>query len=388
MTKKPAMGMTILTVALITATSFGCAFDKYVEIAGGEYVPVSSGSLRVDEVVSTIKGMTVDKDKKNIEIELESGSIIGARFTGRPRDEWPSGCPANIGSTKMEVIDLSMDTLSIGPLVFHNPVLVRDCPSSPEVIVLREDGLIGGSGTACAGNDMCIHFKPGIPLEPLQSPREMTAEEKDNVIQIAISSSELQDHLRGDSDFEIELKWIARISEQSGSVTLWQIDYDWNSDSSFGSVPKSAVWYPAVLIQFDAPGYEEMLVAVDMNQERVVYIHEDPDVTKALEPAQGLPDINGRITDVQAVNNCVIGRVLVELNRSDGTSDKYWVAVNQDTMINDYRAGTREILSFEDLAVGQQVQIWFDGPVAESYPAQVEAKQIDLVLAVVPVAAD
>jgi len=33
-------------------------------------------------------------------------------------------------------------------------------------------------------------------------------------------------------------------------------------------------------------------------------------------------------------------------------------------------------VSFEALEAGQQVQLWFTGPVMESYPAQARARQI------------
>ena len=202
MTTKQAVVITILIVSMITAMSFGCSFDKYARVSGGDYVPIDPGSLHDDIGVNLIKSISVDRDGQIIKIDFEDGSIIDTRFTSRPREDWPSGCPANIGSTKMEVLDLHADTLNIGSLVFNDPILVRDCPPTPEIIVLREDGPIGGSGTACAGNYSCIPFKPGTPLEPLQSPRALTDEEKDIVIQIAISSPEVESYLEQDSSFK------------------------------------------------------------------------------------------------------------------------------------------------------------------------------------------
>ena len=41
---------------------------------------------------------------------------------------------------------------------FDDPILVRDCPAEPEQIALREDGLVGGGGGACANTSNCLHF--------------------------------------------------------------------------------------------------------------------------------------------------------------------------------------------------------------------------------------
>ena len=152
----------ILTLAFtIVLTIFsGCSFDKYVEVTEGKYIPVNTGTANHDDSgIRLIESMTVDRQNETLEIHLTDGTVIDSAFISRLKEEWPSGCPANIGSTKMEVLDLEVDELAIGHILLNNPVLVRDCPQNPERVVLREDGQIGGSGTACAGNDRCFHFK-------------------------------------------------------------------------------------------------------------------------------------------------------------------------------------------------------------------------------------
>ena len=177
------------------------------------------------------------------------------------------------------------------------------------------------------------------------------------------------------------MKWLARLCDESGSCTGWQIDYDWQKDARFAEVPATAVWYPAVTIQFSEP-QNSVFVAVDLDRERVIYIQKIPDVTSQPAPIGGLPDITGWITDVEdsTTTDNIAGRILVELDESDGTSDKYWVTVPQNTLIDDYREGTRNVRAFSGLETGQQVQVWFGSPVRESYPAQVDASQIDIVL--------
>jgi hypothetical protein len=60
----------------------------------------------------------------------------------------------------MEVLDLEEDTLTIGPIILNEPIIVRDCPRDPMRVVLREDGEIEASGSACSWTDTCICFEP------------------------------------------------------------------------------------------------------------------------------------------------------------------------------------------------------------------------------------
>jgi len=95
--------------------------------------------------------------------------------------------------------------------------------------------------------------------------------------------------------------------------------------------------------------------------------------------SEGEPDIVGEITEVQnSTRDDISGQILVEMDESDGTSDKYWVGIKPDTTVNDYRGDTPETAAFADLAIGQEVQVWFGSPVRESYPAQVDARRIDI----------
>lgn len=157
-----AFGIMTLAFTIILTTLSGCSFDKYVEVTEGEYIPFNTGTAYHDgSGINLIDSMTVDRHNGSLEIHLTDGTVVESAFISRLKEEWPSGCPANIGSTKMEILKLEVDKLTIGHILLDNPVLVRDCPQNPERVVLRNDGQIGGGSTACAGNDKCIHFKPG-----------------------------------------------------------------------------------------------------------------------------------------------------------------------------------------------------------------------------------
>ena len=56
--------------------------------------------------------------------------------------------------------------------------------------------------------------------------------------------------------------------------------------------------------------------------------------------------------------------------------DKATVTVTTDTRILGQKAGALQRAAFDDLATGQQIAVWFSGPVAESYPVQATAATI------------
>ena len=88
-------------------------------------------------------------------------------------------------------------------------------------------------------------------------------------------------------------------------------------------------------------------------------------------------DITGTITDINLVNSDTIdGRILVELEQPNNTSDKFWVTIEKNTPIYEYDGQDHYTIPFDSLQNGQIVEVWFSGPVMESYPAQVSAEQI------------
>jgi hypothetical protein len=88
-------------------------------------------------------------------------------------------------------------------------------------------------------------------------------------------------------------------------------------------------------------------------------------------------DIAGIITEINSSGSeTVNGRILVELKQPNNTSDKFWITVETNTSIYKYDGKQHTDTPFSSLTKGQNVEVWFDGPVAESYPAQVKAKQV------------
>ena len=97
-------------------------------------------------------------------------------------------------------------------------------------------------------------------------------------------------------------------------------------------------------------------------------------------PAADGPDIRGVITSITAGSGDVTGSVRIEGAIDQDTAyDKAVVRVEGDTRIFRQAGNALMEVTFSDLTVGQTVEAWFTGPVAESYPVQVKASQIVIV---------
>jgi hypothetical protein len=149
--------MSLALVVLLGSSLTGCLTGRRVEVAAGEYAPVLGAGA--SGPASAIEAVHVDRDNQTAWFMLADGPQIIVSFSPLPRAEWPVGCPTNIYSTHMEVLEIETEALSIASAVFHRPVLVRNCPPEPVEIVLRSSGEIGGTGNACSGTGECITFK-------------------------------------------------------------------------------------------------------------------------------------------------------------------------------------------------------------------------------------
>jgi len=148
------MGFALLLIAA------GCSLDRYLPIENGYY---TAGDSRVSEVGHPppwISGLDVDRQAKVVTLYLRKGDPVEVPFFVREKDAWPAGCPSNLYSQHMEVIDLQVNREEAELLGLEDPILARNCPESPPRLVLREDGEVGGSSTACPYPVSCLYFLP------------------------------------------------------------------------------------------------------------------------------------------------------------------------------------------------------------------------------------
>ena len=158
------ISLPFITVAVLVGFMLaGCSLDRWVEVEPGEYGIIRARGATGQPGGVEIRQLVIDREKRLATFRLVDGTKSVVSFVPRDKIDWPSGCPANIQSTRMEILDLEMETRAIGSITFNNPVLVRNCPRNPVEVVLREDGDIGGAGTACQSQDRCLIF--GRPLD-------------------------------------------------------------------------------------------------------------------------------------------------------------------------------------------------------------------------------
>jgi hypothetical protein len=160
----------IMALALAGLLATGCSMSRWAGVDPGEYAVFHGGVAAQSTAVQGIQKLMVDRDRGLMVFTLVDGSEIVASFVPRDRREWPVGCPTNIHSTRMEVLEIAEDPLTIGETVLNHPILVRDCPPDPLRLVLREDGAIGGGGNACPSLEPCIFFAPGSTASSFSMP--------------------------------------------------------------------------------------------------------------------------------------------------------------------------------------------------------------------------
>jgi hypothetical protein len=158
-------------IVCLLATLTGCILDRWAPVEPGTYTVVRSAGQASQMAAREIRKLEIDREARVAVLTPADGSEIIRAFVPQDRSDWPDGCPSNINDTRMEVLDLGGEPLTIGSLTFPDPLIVRDCPPTPEHVVLRAGaGQIGGSGTACAGTEECITFAPGEPTPPSPDP--------------------------------------------------------------------------------------------------------------------------------------------------------------------------------------------------------------------------
>lgn len=89
-------------------------------------------------------------------------------------------------------------------------------------------------------------------------------------------------------------------------------------------------------------------------------------------------DITGTIHDLTRSGDTGLPVLLVvDDGAIPGAPDRAWVRVTPDTVVWLLKGGRG---SGADLGAGQMVSVWFDGPVAESYPVQAKAGVVRILL--------
>ena len=116
--------------------------------------------------------------------------------------------------------------------------------------------------------------QPAEPPKGMESPRELTDEEKMKVVEIALNSPRALEWLEQESEYRIRgPDWYAIVWKSSGGGwSQWQAFpyYDVETDTNRQLVPESAAWYPGVSIDTGEDIIMLMQIAVDLETETTV----------------------------------------------------------------------------------------------------------------------
>lgn len=110
----------------------------------------------------------------------------------------------------------------------------------------------------------------------MESPRLLTEEEKEKVIEIALKTPEALKQMEKFDSYDVTLKWIAIVWENSELSEWSAINYDWKNDPNFGRISGVVEFYTEVLINFGEPHAWQVYVAVNPDTGKAVFVQENP----------------------------------------------------------------------------------------------------------------
>ncbi|MBI2850010.1 MAG: hypothetical protein HYX80_03090 [Chloroflexi bacterium] len=123
--------------------------------------------------------------------------------------------------------------------------------------------------------------------------RQLTAAEKQKVLQIALESPRISEWLQGRNDFRASgIEWYAIIWSDSQPGTWWALDYEAVEKGVPFYVSKLVRFYPGMTIAVGEGTIIQVQVAVDLKTEKAVMVDgpypslSSPDRFKSIPPAK------------------------------------------------------------------------------------------------------
>jgi hypothetical protein len=103
------------------------------------------------------------------------------------------------------------------------------------------------------------------------------------------------------------------------------------------------------------------------------------DCAQATKPIETEPDFIGFITEIQpGQEEGIRGRISAE-SHADKIVTRYIITIEEETLIFQEDGGNLREVGFAALETKQWVEIWFSGPVLESWPLQATARQVVII---------
>ena len=103
------------------------------------------------------------------------------------------------------------------------------------------------------------------------------------------------------------------------------------------------------------------------------------DCASSPEALETEADFTGWVLEVQPIGKGdTLGQILVE-SQVEKVIDRYRITIKDETLIFEQDGENRRQVAFKALETKQQVQIWFSGPIMESFPMQGTAQQVVII---------
>ncbi|MCK6503436.1 hypothetical protein L6R53_08575 [Myxococcota bacterium] len=146
-----------LLAPLVLLPLLACGGDT-VRIASGTWLLAEAlqDGAQLDPASAPTGSMVVDAEDGTVELRNGDDTLLAVvDLVPRDEDEWPTDCPTNFGSTRMEVADLDLDEVDLGGLVIAAPAIQADCPTGDRLHLFAADtdrlGLaVCAESSACA----------------------------------------------------------------------------------------------------------------------------------------------------------------------------------------------------------------------------------------------
>ncbi|MEM7154773.1 MAG: hypothetical protein AAF799_18125 [Myxococcota bacterium] len=122
--------------------------------AKGDAKAEAGSEAKADAVPVPAVTVKIDREATSITVTVD-GTATTSKYTPRPREQWPMGCPMNMSSYREELADIE-GPLTIGAMTLEKPTLLARCPDGAHVM-LTEAQEYTGHDRPCPP-ESCIEF--------------------------------------------------------------------------------------------------------------------------------------------------------------------------------------------------------------------------------------
>jgi hypothetical protein len=123
---------------------------------------------------------------------------------------------------------------------------------------------------------IAVLFVAGCNAKP-QEVKPLTDEQKDRLVEIALKAPEISEQMEKAAIYQSEVKWVA-LARKGEEIVNWTVLTDEEVEMGIPhGFASSVTIYPGVLFRFSSPERMQFIVAIDLEDEKVMYVEMMPD---------------------------------------------------------------------------------------------------------------